>query len=350
MPAQGVEHGGSRHRHATPMPGYPTPFVEESRRAMTFSFRTFALAALLSVSALCQPASAQTKLTVMLDWFVNPDHATLVVAEKLGLFKQAGLDVTMVEPADPNDPPKLVAAGKADIAISYQPQLHLQNAEGLPLTRIGTLVAMPLTTLLVLADGPVKTIADLKGRKVGFSVGGFEDAILAAMLERHGLSTKDIELVNVNFSLSPSLISGQVDAVIGAYRNFELNQMDIVGRPGRAFYVEEEGVPGYDELIVLANREALGRPELAAFIGALEGAVQFLVNHPEEAWAMFKGYKKGLDDELNKRAFRDTLPRFALRPGALDTGRYERFAAFLVKQGLIKAPGSVSDYAVELKR
>jgi putative hydroxymethylpyrimidine transport system substrate-binding protein len=317
---------------------------------MTFSFRSIALAGVLCLSLLVQPAEARTKLTVMLDWFVNPDHATLVVAEKLGLFEKAGLEVTMVEPADPNDPPKLVAAGKADIAISYQPQLHLQNAEGLPLTRIGTLVATPLTTLLVLADGPVKSIADLKGRKVGFSVGGFEDAILAAMLERHGLTTKDIELINVNFSLSPSLISGQVDAVIGAYRNFELNQMDIVGRPGKAFYVEEEGVPGYDELIVVANRGRLDRPELAAFIGALEAAAQYLVNHPEESWEMFKSYKKGLDDELNTRAFRDTLPRFALRPGALDNGRYERFAAFLVKQGLIKEPGKVSDYAVELKR
>lgn len=320
---------------------------------MPFSFRSTCIAAMTALFTLLSAGSnamAQQKLTVMLDWFVNPDHATLVVADKLGLFEKAGLDVTMIEPADPNDPPKLVAAGKADIAISYQPQLHLQNAAGLPLTRIGTLVATPLTTLLVLADGPIKSIGDLKGRKVGFSVGGFEDAILAAMLERHGLSTKDIELINVNFSLSPSLISGQVDAVIGAYRNFELNQMDIVGRPGRAFYVEEEGVPSYDELIVVANRAQLDRPELAGFIGALEGAAQFAVNHPKQAWEMFKSYKKGLDDELNKRAFRDTLPRFALRPGALDQGRYERFANFLVKQGLIEKAGMVADYAVELKR
>ena len=292
-------------------------------------------------------AFAQQKLTVMLDWFLNPDHATLVVADRLGLFSDAGLEVEMIEPADPNDPPKLVAAGKADIAISYQPQLHLHHAEGLPLTRIATLVATPLNTLVVLADGPIGSIADLKGRKVGFSVGGFEDALLAAMLARHGLGLDDIELVNVNFSLSPSLIAGQVDAVIGAYRNFELNQMDIVGRPGRAFYVEEEGVPGYDELIVVANSADLDRPELAAFVSALEAAVQYLVNHPDQAWEMFSTYRQGLDDELNRRAFRDTLPRFALRPAALDLGRYRRFDAFLVEQGLIDAPGRVSDFAVE---
>ena len=128
--------------------------------------------------------------------------------------------------------------------------------------RFGTLVATPLNTLVVLKDGPVKSVADLKGRKVGYSVGGFEDALLGAMLKKHGLALSDIDLINVNFSLSPSIISGQVDAVIGAFRNFELNQMDIVGRPGRAFFVEEHGVPPYDELIYIAHKNRLGDPRL----------------------------------------------------------------------------------------
>ena len=168
----------------------------------------------------------------MLDWFVNPDHAPIIVADERGYFANAGLDVEIVAPADPNDPPKLVAAGQADIAISYQPQLHIQVDQGLPLARIGTLVATPLNSLVVLADGPIEEIADLKGRKVGFSVGGFEDALLGAMLGQHGLKLDDVELVNVNFALSPALLSGQVDAVIGAFRNFELNQLELEGRPG----------------------------------------------------------------------------------------------------------------------
>jgi putative hydroxymethylpyrimidine transport system substrate-binding protein len=164
------------------------------------------------------PLARAERLTVMLDWFVNPDHGPLVVALEKGFFAEVGLEVTLVEPADPNDPPKLVAAGKAPLAVSYQPQLHMQAAAGLPLARIGTLVATPLNTLLVLDDSPVKSIADLKGRKVGFSVGGFEDAALKAMLAPAGLKLEDITLINVNFSLSPSLLSGQVDAVIGAFR------------------------------------------------------------------------------------------------------------------------------------
>ena len=293
-------------------------------------------------------AHAAESLTVVLDWFVNPDHAPLIVAQEKGFFAEEGLAVTLIAPADPNDPPKLVAAGKAELAISYQPQLYVYAAQGLPLVRIGTLVATPLNALVVLADGPVRTIADLKGRKIGFSVGGFEEALLAAMLARHGLTLADVTLVNVNFSLSPSIISGQVDAVIGAYRNFELNQMDIVGRPGRAYFPEEEGVPPYDELIVVANRASLGDRRLRPFLDALERGVQFLVNHPRQSWEAFVKAHKDLDDELNRRAWRDTLARFALRPAALDRARYERFAVFLRHQGLITEIPPLESYAVEL--
>jgi putative hydroxymethylpyrimidine transport system substrate-binding protein len=308
------------------------------------------LIALLILLGLASPAVAAERLTLMLDWFVNPDHAPIIVADQLGYFADAGLEVEIVAPADPNDPPKLVAAGRADVAISYQPQLHIQVDQGLPLTRIGTLVATPLNSLVVLEDGPIREIADLDGRKVGFSVGGFEDALLRAMLGQHGLGLEDVELVNVNFALSPALLSGQVDAVIGAFRNFELNQLELEGRPGRAFYPEEEGVPAYDELIFIANAAALDDPRLPGFLDAIEAATLHILNHPEESFALFVEGRPELDDELNRRAWADTLPRFALRPGALDAARYARFAAFLEAQGLIKTPPPVATYALELAR
>jgi putative hydroxymethylpyrimidine transport system substrate-binding protein len=308
-------------------------------------------AALLAIGVLAaSPAVAADKLTLMLDWFINPDHAPIMVADKLGYFADRDLEVEIIAPADPNDPPKLVAAGQADIAISYQPQLHIQVDQDLPLTRVGTLVATPLNSLVVLADGPVQSIADLKGRKVGFSVGGFEDALLGAMLADQGLSLDDIELVNVNFALSPALLSGQVDAVIGAFRNFELNQLELEGSPGRAFYPEEHGVPAYDELIFIANSQNLEDPRLPRFLDAIEAGTLYLLNHPDESFQLFVEGRPELNDELNRRAWADTLPRFALRPAAMDTARYERFARFLEDQGLIKSPPPVTDYAVELER
>lgn len=312
---------------------------------MKFTLLVLAMFAVLPLNT----ALAGEKLTVLLDWFVNPDHAPLIVAKEKGIFKKNGLDVELIAPADPNDPPKLVAAGKAPLAISYQPQLHVQVGEGLPLKRIATLVATPLNSLVVLKDGPIKSIKDLKGKKIGFSVGGFEDALLYAMLKTHGLKADDIEMINVNFSLSPALLAGNVDAVIGAFRNFELNQMDIEGHAGVAFYPEEEGVPSYDELIVIANSDNLNDPRFKPFIDSLEEAVQYIINHPDDAWKLFIKNHKDLDDELNRRAWRDTLPRFALRPAALDTNRYARFATFLKESNLIEDAKEVSDYAIEIK-
>jgi putative hydroxymethylpyrimidine transport system substrate-binding protein len=291
-------------------------------------------------------AHAKTdKLTIGLDWFINPDHAPLIIAQKRGFFKEVGLEVEMIEPADPNDPPKLVAAGKLDLAISYQPQLHIQVDQGLPVVRVGTLVSVPLNALVVLKDGPIKSISDLKGKKVGFSVGGFEEALLSGMLEKYNLKMSDIELININFSLSPSLIAKKVDAVIGAFRNFELNQMDIVGHPGTAFYPEEHGVPTYEELIYISNVKNKNNPIFDKFFKAIQKATLTMINDPDSTWKDFSTYRKGLDDELNKRAYRDTLSRFALRPQAHDLNTYKDFGNFLKEKGIIKKSINVDTFA-----
>ncbi len=291
---------------------------------------------------------AADRLSLILDWFINPDHGPIIIAAENGYFAEQGLVVEIIPPADPADPPKMVAAGKADLAVSYQPQLHLQVHEGLPLVRVGTLIATPLNCLLVLQDGPINTLDDLKGKKVGFSVAGVEEALLGAILKPHGLGMNDVELVNVNWSLSPSLMSRQVDAVIGAFRNFELNQMDIEGVPGRCFYLEEEGLPAYDELIYVANRKDYADDRITRFLAATEKATQYIVNHPQKSWQIFSATAKELQDELNKRAWRDTLPRFALRPAALDVGRYARMEMFLHEAGLIDEPIPVREFAIDV--
>lgn len=311
---------------------------------MTLRLSALALAALLALS----PAHAADKLTLMLDWFINPDHAPIILAQDKGFFAEAGLEVDIIAPADPADPPRLVAAGKADLAVGYQPQLHLQVHEGLPLVRVGTLVGMPLSCVMVQADGPVQSIADLKGRKIGYSVAGTEQAVLSVLLAKAGLKLLDVELVNVNWSLTPALLSGQVEATLGAFRNFELTQMALAGGKGRCFHVEEEGLPAYDELIFLANSESLNPDQVRRFLHAIERATQYMLNHPEEARATFAAHAPDLDDALNAAAWDDTFGRFALSPAALDHGRYARFETFLLEAGLIKDILPVSQLALDV--
>ena len=304
------------------------------------------LPAALALALAAAPAAAADKLTVLLDWFVNPDHAPLVLAAEHGYFERHGLDVTLIAPADPSAPPRLVAAGQGDIAITYQPDLMLQLQEGLPLVRFGTLIETPLNALIVLEDGPVKSLADLKGKRIGYSVASIQSAYLTGMLESVGLTMDDVEMINVNFNLVTALLAGQVDAAIDGYRNFELTQLRIEGRPGIAFYPEEHGVPIYDELIYVTREALRDDPRLPRFLAAIEEATVFITNHPDESRAMFMASHVDLDDELNRVAFDLTIPRFAKRPAALDAGRYDRFGEFLKEKGLLETVPPVESYNV----
>ncbi|MEM9211454.1 MAG: ABC transporter substrate-binding protein [Pseudomonadota bacterium] len=294
------------------------------------------------------PASAEDEMRVILDWFVNPNHGPIIIAEENGYFEDAGLAVEVIAPADPSLPAKLVAAGEADLAISYQQQIHLDVHEGLPIIRVGTLIATPLNCLLVLADGPVQSLSDLKGRSIGFSVAGVDEAIIKVLLDQAGLTLDDVEMVNVNWSLAPSLMSKQVDAVIGAARNFQPNQMSIDGIEGRCFYLEEEGFPAYDELIYVAKSDAIDKDKISRFLGATERATQFIINNPDRAFEIFAQTSPELDDELNKRAWADTLARFAARPAAVDMGRYAAYEKFMADAGLVENVRPASDFAIDV--
>jgi putative hydroxymethylpyrimidine transport system substrate-binding protein len=300
--------------------------------------------------ALVTPTFAQSaKYTVLLDWFVNPDHAPLIIAQEKGFFKAQGLEVTLVPPTDPSAPPKLVAAKQADLAISYQPNLYLHVKEKLPLTRIGTVVATPLNSLCVLEESGIKTLADLKGKTIGYSIAGFEEALLKTMLGQVGLTLKDVTLVNINFALTPALMTKKVDAVIGAFRNFELTELALEGKKGKAFYPEENGVPVYDELIYVAHNDTLKDERHVKFMAAIEQATIYMLNNQDEAWALFIKAHPKLNDKLNTQAFKDTLARFSASPSGLDSRRYERFAAYMKAQGLIETIPALSSYAIELK-
>ena len=304
----------------------------------------------LSLLLLSSTAFAdKEKVSLLLDWFVNPDHAAIIIAQQKGFFEKNNLEVEIMEPADPTMPPKLVAAKKADLAVDYQPQLQMQVAEGLPLVRIATLVNSPLNSLIVLKNSGINKIEDLKGKKVGYSVSGFETVLLDAMLKSANLSEKDVELVNVNFSLSPSLMSKQVDAVIGAFRNFELNQLKLEKEEGKVFLPEDYGVPKYDELIVVANKDNVSQVKFKNFVKSLQEATNYLKENPKESWEAFISYKpKELDNELNRLAWADTLPYLAANPATFDKKVYEQMALFMKQNKLIETLPSLDEYAQEI--
>ncbi|MDR3491931.1 MAG: ABC transporter substrate-binding protein [Gammaproteobacteria bacterium] len=301
---------------------------------------------LLFVFLICFTTSvfAEDKLVVLLDWFANPDHAPLFVAQEQGFFKQQNLDVKLIGPADSADPPKLVAAGKADIAITYQPRFLEQVERGLPLIMIGTLINQPLNCLVVLRNHSINSLRDLKGKKIGYSGGSLNNITLKIMLEKQGIKVDELQLINIHYDLTQALLSEKVDAVTGMMRNFELTQMELNGHPGLAFYPEENGMPNYSELIFVTQKNLAHDARLPRFLKALKLAVTYLKKHPEDSWKTFAKNHPALNDELNHRAWNNTLPYFSIVPATIQEKSFMHFADFMQKNGLIKTVKPFSEY------
>ncbi|MEW6048196.1 MAG: ABC transporter substrate-binding protein [Bacillota bacterium] len=321
--------------------------------ARTAAIRGVAAAATLAVLLTTAPTAAAVaaapeaspqKLQLMLDWFPNPDHVPVYLARESGIFRRHGLEVDILVPADPNDPVKLAAAGRVDAAISYQPTVSQARAEGVPVRSIGVLIEHPLNTIMTLETSGIKGPKDLAGRRVGYSVAGFEEALLGTVLRQAGVDPAKVQLINVNFNLAPALLSGQVDAVIGAYKNYESVVLEREGARPVWFDLTEHGVPDYYELVVVTGDATLRRrrSDLQALVVALDEAIRETRRNPVAAFEAFMRANPELDRALNEEAFRRTLPEFATSQEQ-SSEKWRRFHRFLLENGVVRQDVRPSD-------
>lgn len=298
---------------------------------------------LVSHSVVAQD-SKPTKVTLMLDWFPNADHVPLYAAQQKGIFKQHGLDVELLAPADPSDPLKLVAAGKYPFAVNYQPSVTIARSQGLPVKAIGVLVEHPLNTISFLKESGIKTPSDLKGKTIGYAVGPLDVVLFETIARNAGLQKEDYELINIGFNITPSLLSGKIDAVIGAYWNYEINELALEGKDAGYFPLEEHGVPDFYELVFISNDTFLKQhPEtVKRLMTAMRQAIQFTKDHPDDALAAYFKANPDVRKALDEKAFRATLPVFATTQ-TQSAAKWTTFAEFALKAGLIEKPVVASE-------
>jgi putative hydroxymethylpyrimidine transport system substrate-binding protein len=215
--------------------------------------RAFLLVGVLLLGACGGGAGAPAQhLTLMLDWTPNPDHVGFYYAREGGLFGKAGLEVTIRAPSDPTAPLKLVAAGKSDLAVSYEQELFLAAEKKLPVVAVAAVVPEPLNSIMAI-EPQIRSIADLKGRTIGITGVPADDAALDTALSSVGLARSDVKVVSVGYNLLPALLSHKVDAVLGVYRNVEGIELEQRGLKPTIIPLDRAGVPTYDELVLVAN-------------------------------------------------------------------------------------------------
>jgi putative hydroxymethylpyrimidine transport system substrate-binding protein len=310
----------------------------------TLFFAALVVAGLAASTA----AAANRPVSLMLDWTPNPDHVGLYYAQAHGLFGKAGLDVTIHAPSDPSSPLKLVAAGKADLAVSYEQEIFFAAAKHLPVIAVAAVVPRPLNSLMAIDPG-IRRVADMKGKKIGVTGVPSDFAALDTALRSAGLTRKDVTTVSVGYNLLPALLAHRVDAVLGVYRNVEGIELQQRGFRPTIIPLDRVGVPSYDELVLVASSSRLrSDPSYGAMVGRfvdafLAGTARAVRDRPGSLKLL--GKVTASSAAFLARATPATLALLAGEHGVgcMDASAWQRFGRWMRTRGLLEqpVPGSV---------
>jgi putative hydroxymethylpyrimidine transport system substrate-binding protein len=282
-------------------------------------------------------------LDLALDWFPNPDHVAIYQALESGYFRDVSLDVRTRVPSDPAAPVKQVAAGRVDLAISYEPEVLLAREQGLPVVAVAALVQRPLTSLMATEKSGVRSVRELRGKRVGTAGIPYQEAYLDTILRRADVPKSSVKVTNVGASLLPAMLSGKVDATLGAFWNVEGVQLRQRGKRPWIVPVNRLGVPDYDELVLVANSDKLDdqRDDLRLFISALSRGARAARSDPRAAADALLDANKDLEAKATRESVRLTIPTLFPEKrdqpfGYLDPVKWRNYGGWMVDNGLLE--------------
>jgi putative hydroxymethylpyrimidine transport system substrate-binding protein len=288
------------------------------------------------------------KLTLVLDYFPNADHAGIYAAQATGEYERAGLDVQIKVPPDPSAPLKLLQAGRADLVLSYEPELLLARDKGAKdLVAVGALVEKPLTSVIALPEAKIRAAKDLAGKRVGTAGISYQSAYLKTILDKAGVDPGSVKETNVGFDFVRPLITGKVDATLGAFWNYEGVDLQRRGKRPTILRMDELGVPTYDELVFVARKEELdeaGASRVRRFMQATARGHRTLEKDAPAGVDALMQANPDLDRGLQEAAVKATLPAFfppkdkKLPWGWQDPASWDAYGRWLQENGLLKQP------------
>jgi len=289
------------------------------------------------------------RVDLVLDWFPNADHVGIYAAIGGGLFKQAGLDVKPRAPGDTSSPLKLLTAGKADLAISYEPELLLARAKGAKLVGVGALVQKPLTSIVSIGSKPVREPGELEGAKVGTAGIPYQDAYLKTIVDEAGIDPDRVHAINVGFDLVRAMLTKRVDATLGAFWNIEGVELERRHKHPRILRMDKVGVPTYNELVIVAREQDVRTrgPMLRRFMRALALGHQAVRDDPGKAVGELVHANPDLERGLQRAQVKATLPVFFPRDkdkpfGWQDPAAWKAYTQWMLDNDLIASPAGAN--------
>ena len=292
-------------------------------------------------------------INVMLDWFLSPQHAALLVAYQKGFFQQQGLEVSWQIPGDPSLPTKLLAAGEIDLALGRQSLLHLAVHGGASLIRIATLVNTPLNAIITLGNGEKESLEQLGTRPLGFTTQEGQQLILPLLIsETVSQSEQYAKPQAIHFETAQSLTEGGLEGIADAFFHTLPSRLSTQGQSTTVTRYDALSIPRHDGLIVMANRNTVGRrmETWTRFVIALEDAINWIIENPESAMETITTAYPRLENSMTTDSWEDLLRRFSLTPAALDLRRYQDMETFLHQHEITNEVLPVEQLAVDPNR
>ncbi|MBW4083347.1 ABC transporter substrate-binding protein [Paenibacillus sp. S150] len=296
------------------------------------------------------------KLTIMLDWYPNAVHSFLYAAQQNGYFAEEGLEVVIQMPADSNDALKLVAAGKVDLALSYQPQVLMARGEQIPVKSVAAIVRHPLNHLMVPADSGISSPKALAGKNAGYSSIPLYEAMLKTMVKSDGGDPAAVNMIDVGFDLIPAISTGRVDGIIGGFINHEQLILEKEGHPVISLDPTDYGVPDYYELVLVASEQGLQNSEgyIEQFIQAARKGQQFASEHPQQALDLLMAHEDAtapLDKDIESKSLELLLPLMDAGDepfGYQDPASWDEVQKWLIDNGLLTGEVKVQEAFINL--
>ena len=309
------------------------------RRAVALLAAALALAGAAGCGESGAEPGAPKGATLVLDFVPNAVHSGIYAAAAEGFYREAGIDLKVQPPGESTDAPKLLGAGKVELAILDVHDLGIAREQGIPIVGVAPIVQRPLAAVIARGDGPVRSPRDLEGQRVGVSGLPSDEAVVDSEVEANGGDPAKVDEVTIGFTAVPSLAAGKVAAATGFW-NAEAVALREQGVPIRVFKVDEFGAPPYPELVLCASEELLkSDPELVdAVISATQQGYEAIEENPNAALDDLLAANKnlGLNRNEQQAQLRVLLP--ALQPRPFNPAVLQAWATWDLRHGLLEQP------------
>jgi NitT/TauT family transport system substrate-binding protein len=240
--------------------------------------------AIASALAASPALSQGTPVTFQLNWMAGGPNAGFAAALAEGYYKQAGLDVKIVQGNGSANTAQLVASGREQLAYADAVAVSQLIAKGAPMKIIATIYQSNPNAVMSLKKTGIKSVKDLAGKKVGVPSGSSQTTMLPLLLKSNNLKESDINMIDMPVaSMVPALLQGQVDAVLGSIDAYQI-QAEAQGAQLDVYRFADHGVPTVSTSIFASNSYLKDNADVVKrFVAASLKGWSFALDNPDKA-------------------------------------------------------------------